>query len=168
MKIRIVSFGAPWVVERVSNLEKFWDIPFAIEYYDTEAHPDCQPWGAAAVLADQIPARWKNPSKDFTLLIAPNQRPPRDDQGKPVAETTFVGLYRPWDNVLQVFCDEKDHAYVNAVDMGDTFSLYANHEIAHYFYKLFNLPDKTHLYFYAGTPEKCVEELRPHLDSMYL
>jgi hypothetical protein len=59
---------------------------------------------------------------------------------------------------LTVFSDETSHTYVGTVDQGETAVIYAEHEISHQFYALLAKTDNTHLYFYAGTPEKVLAD----------
>jgi hypothetical protein len=59
---------------------------------------------------------------------------------------------------LTVFSDETSHTYINEIDQGETVVVYAEHEISHQFYGLLAKTDNTHLYFYAGTPEKVLAD----------
>jgi zinc knuckle protein len=63
---------------------------------------------------------------------------------------------------LTVFSDETSHTYIFEngadVDQGETVVNYGCHEIAHYFYALLAKTDNTHLYFFAGTPEKVLAD----------
>jgi hypothetical protein len=59
---------------------------------------------------------------------------------------------------LTVFSDETSHTYVGEADQGETAVVYAEHEISHQFYGLLAKTDNTHLYFYAGTPEKVLAD----------
>lgn len=53
-----------------------------------------------------------------------------------------------------VFTDETSHTYVNEIDQGETLVVYATHELSHVFYAMLAKTDNTHLYFYAGQPQK--------------
>jgi hypothetical protein len=59
---------------------------------------------------------------------------------------------------LTVFADETSHTYVGIADQGETATVYALHELSHQFYGLLAKTDNTHLYFYAGTPEKVLAD----------
>jgi hypothetical protein len=78
---------------------------------------------------------------------------------------TLIGLEAnhplgPWQTT--VFTDETSHAYVlengTDVDQGETLVVYAEHELSHVFYAMLAKTDNTHLYFYAGAPEKVLSE----------
>ena len=66
----------------------------------------------------------------------------------------------PWQTT--VFTDEISHTYVLQngidVDQGETAAVYACHELAHVFYAMLAKTDNTHLYFFAGTPEKVLAD----------
>lgn len=63
----------------------------------------------------------------------------------------------PWETT--VFTDEHSHTFVNGdVDQGETAVVYACHELAHAFYAMLAKTDNTHLYFFAGTPEKVLAD----------
>ncbi len=61
-----------------------------------------------------------------------------------------------------VFSDETSHTYVTvngqSVDQGETLVVYAEHELSHIFYDMLAKTDNTHLYFYAGAPQKVLPE----------
>jgi hypothetical protein len=57
-----------------------------------------------------------------------------------------------------VFADEPSHTYVGTADQGETVVVYVEHELSHQFYGLLAKTDNTHLYFYAGTPEKVLAD----------
>jgi hypothetical protein len=59
---------------------------------------------------------------------------------------------------MTVFSDETSHTYVNEIDQGETAVVYAEHELSHAFYGILGKTDNTHLYFYAGTPEKVLAD----------
>ena len=59
---------------------------------------------------------------------------------------------------LTVFADETSHNYVGTMDQGDTAVVYAEHELSHQFYGMLAKTDNTHLYFYAGMPEKVLAD----------
>jgi hypothetical protein len=59
---------------------------------------------------------------------------------------------------LTVFSDETSHTYVGSVDQGEAAVVVAEHEISHQFYAELAKTDNTHLYFYAGTPEKVLAD----------
>jgi hypothetical protein len=59
---------------------------------------------------------------------------------------------------MTVFSDETSHTYVTEIDQGETAVVYAKHELSHAFYGLLAKADNTHLYFYAGTPEKVLAD----------
>jgi hypothetical protein len=59
---------------------------------------------------------------------------------------------------MTVFSDETSHTYVNEIDQGETAVIYAEHELSHAFYGILEKTDNTHLYFYAGTPEKVLAD----------
>lgn len=48
---------------------------------------------------------------------------------------------------------ETDEAYVNGKNMGNAYEYFVKHELSHALYLICDLDDKTHKYFYAGTPE---------------
>lgn len=54
---------------------------------------------------------------------------------------------------------EGDSTYVNGINIGNNFVVFTCHEISHAIYMILNkLPDNTHLYFYAGTPTKVLDD----------
>lgn len=59
---------------------------------------------------------------------------------------------------LTVFSNETDHTYVGTADQGETAVVMAEHELSHAFYSMLAKTDNTHLYFYAGTPEKVLAD----------
>jgi hypothetical protein len=63
---------------------------------------------------------------------------------------------RPWQ--ITVFSDETSHTYVGEAEQGETATVYAEHELSHVFYALLAKADNTHLYFFAGTPEKVLAD----------
>jgi hypothetical protein len=81
--------------------------------------------------------------------------PPTDHTGL----ITLMGLTatgRPWQ--ITVFSDETSHTYVGEAEQGETATVYAEHELSHVFYALLAKADNTHLYFFAGTPEKVLAD----------
>jgi hypothetical protein len=69
----------------------------------------------------------------------------------------------PWE--ATVFArGENDHTYMKGTDMGDTFTLFACHELSHAFYRLVGKPDLTHTYFpapdtpYVGPPSAVLKD----------
>jgi hypothetical protein len=84
--------------------------------------------------------------------------PPTDHPGV----ITYMGFEAghpigPWQTT--VFADETSHTYVNDIaDQGETAVVYATHELSHVFYAMLAKTDKTHLYFFAGTPEKVLAD----------
>jgi len=64
-----------------------------------------------------------------------------------------------------VFSDENSKTYVNGAEEGNTFVIYTLHELAHVFYAMLNKADNTHLYFYAGTPEKVLADFTFDMDG---
>jgi hypothetical protein len=59
---------------------------------------------------------------------------------------------------LTVFSDEISHTYAEGADQGETAVVYAEHELSHQFYGMLAKTDNTHLYFYAGTPQKVLAD----------
>ena len=55
---------------------------------------------------------------------------------------------------------ETDDGYVNMVDLGNSYVLFACHEISHAMYLLEGKKDNTHAYFYTGQPKKVLDELK--------
>ena len=49
--------------------------------------------------------------------------------------------------------NENDRVYVNGVDIGNDFEVFAEHEISHSLYFLNGKPDRTHEFFYSGNPK---------------
>jgi hypothetical protein len=62
----------------------------------------------------------------------------------------------PWETC--VFSNETSHTYVGTADQGETVVVYATHELSHVFYAMLAKTDNTHLYFFAGTPEKVLAD----------
>jgi hypothetical protein len=58
---------------------------------------------------------------------------------------------------------ENDHAYINMVDQGNDFVLFACHEISHALYLIEGRHDNTHQYFYTGNPTGVLPELHSPL-----
>jgi len=88
---------------------------------------------------------------DIAMFVVP----PADHPGI----VTLMGLeadYQPLQTT--VFSDETSHTYIGTIDQGETAVVYAEHELAHAFYAMLAKTDNTHLYFYAGTPEKVLAE----------
>lgn len=56
--------------------------------------------------------------------------------------------------------NENDRVYVNGVDIGNDFEIFAEHEISHALYMIDGKKDNTHLYFYSGVPAKVLPELK--------
>jgi hypothetical protein len=74
---------------------------------------------------------------------------------------TLIGLEAnhpkgPWQT--SIFTNETDHTYQNEIDQGETAVVFATHELSHVFYAMLAKTDNTHLYFFAGTPEKVLAE----------
>jgi hypothetical protein len=67
----------------------------------------------------------------------------------------------PWETT--VFTDETSDNYVDTVDQGNNCVIIICHELSHAFYALLSgvnggAEDSTHLYFYAGTPDKVLAD----------
>lgn len=62
--------------------------------------------------------------------------------------------------------NENDHAYVSGVDQGNSFVLFACHEISHALYLLQQKKDNTHAYFYTGQPAKVIPELQTNFSKL--
>lgn len=81
------------------------------------------------------------------------------EQGKinGVVQTCIFGhaVYENWRNYLYENGQE--------VDLGDAFTVIAEHEISHALYLLENKRDNTHLYFYTGQASKVLLELRTNM-----
>ncbi len=60
---------------------------------------------------------------------------------------------------------ETDDGYVNMVDLGNSYVLFACHEISHALYLLEGKTDNTHAYFYTGQPKKVLDELKTTLTN---
>jgi len=91
---------------------------------------------------------------DFVMFVVP----PTDHPNI----ITFIG-FEVYQQVkigkTTVFSNETDHTYVNGnVDQGETAVVYATHELSHLFYAMLAKTDNTHLYFFAGTPEKVLPD----------
>ena len=74
---------------------------------------------------------------------------------------TFMGLDVYQQGAIgktTVFSDESSHTFVGEADQGETAVIYAEHELSHQFFGMLAKTDNTHLYFYAGTPEKVLAE----------
>lgn len=54
--------------------------------------------------------------------------------------------------------NENYRTYVNGIDIGNSFSVFSAHEIAHAIYMILGKKDNTHLFFYSGHPEKVLED----------
>jgi hypothetical protein len=90
---------------------------------------------------------------DLILFVVPPTDHPTD--------VTLIGLdvyQQGKPGELTVFSDENSHTYVNEIDQGETVVVYAEHELSHAFYGILGKTDNTHLYFYAGTPEKVLAD----------
>lgn len=62
---------------------------------------------------------------------------------------------------------ETDDAYINGIDEGSSFVLFACHEISHALYLLQGKKDNTHAYFYTGQPKKVLDELKTVSNILY-
>jgi hypothetical protein len=74
---------------------------------------------------------------------------------------TYMGLDRYQQGQIgktTVFSDEMNHTYIGEADQGETAVVYGEHELSHQFYGMLAKTDNTHLYFYAGTPEKVLTD----------
>jgi|SRR5579884_2473511 len=73
-----------------------------------------------------------------------------------------LAVYNGQAKYTSVFSDEMSHTYVNinrgSIDQGETAVVYALHELSHIFYGMLAKTDNTHLYFFAGTPQKVLAE----------
>jgi hypothetical protein len=80
---------------------------------------------------------------DFILFITPQSDHP--------GLVTYAGYMSfnnvgPWETT--VFAQgEHDHTYVANLDLGDSFTLTAQHELSHAFYRFLGKPDATHRHF---------------------
>jgi len=54
--------------------------------------------------------------------------------------------------------EEYDQSYFSNVHLGNSFVVYACHEISHALFMMFGLPDTTHKHFYSTTPEKVISD----------
>lgn len=158
--VRVVSFKSPWVKDRLKNISEWWGIPFDFDYYDTDAPIEMRDWGESlAVFDDAVPERWKDPQKDLTILVAPYQAPKNFLGFYLSLRASVRGLCDIQKRVIQVFANESESSYVNNVNQGHAFEVYANHELAHYFYLMNNRLDRTHELFYSGVPELARTEI---------
>lgn len=78
---------------------------------------------------------------------------------------SVAGLFLPDREALEVFSTKDSKTYATTPDgvfrdLGDTFSVFVNHELSHYFYmNVLKHTDMTHQYFYSGQPERARDEI---------
>ena len=158
LNCKLILFGTSWVIDRLPSIEEFWGDKVLFDW--TVVHADqraveMQRWGSNAVMDDAVVGRWADDRFDLTILCSPWFLEPKDYSGTILENRATVnGLYLPHKNTIEVFANEHDSSFVGQKPMGDTFSLFLNHELSHHFYQsVLKEVDMTHQLFYAGTPE---------------
>ena len=175
--MRVVLINAPWAADRLKNIREWWGLEFVFDVVELnvpvpmQKHPTVE---GLAVLDMEFVNQNK---KGFTLFVAPYEPHPRDRNGDLIEGRASVnGIFLPpalpfsrWEwfftrlfwslPVIEVFANETDHVYTNGKDIGNAFEVWTQHEFSHFLYSVVAKPDKTHDYFYSGTPEKARKEI---------
>lgn len=86
-----------------------------------------------------------------------------DKKGRPTSTAITGDMDEGTFEITYFGGNETDHSYINLEngemrDMGNSFVFFCWHEISHGVYRICDLPDKTHRYFYAGEPEKVLAD----------
>lgn len=172
MRLKVISFGVPWAQERLSAIEAFWN-PLTLEWAVVDALKE----GAEMQALNQFDAsldysvvnRWVDLDYDLTVLCAPYVITPRNYKYEPLTWTDSTGTKSrvsvfglQFGTCIEVFTNKLDTTVSNGIDLGNSFELWFNHELSHFLYKKYDLPDNTHLHFYSGHPENALAELKPH------
>lgn len=164
--MKVISFNVPWVAEKLKEIDKFWGVQFNWQVIYAQSPIEMKAWGESlAVLDDPMVNRWKD-TEQLSILACPF-KPPLSFSHLPLLGRASVrGLCLVGDKVLEVFANEGENTYApldgdpfNQILLGNTFVVYTNHELSHYFYWKKGLPDRTHEHFYTGRPEKAKAEL---------
>jgi len=168
LNTKLILFGTPWVIDRLPNIEEFWGDKVLFDWkvvHADERAVEMQRWGSNAVMDDAVVGRWTDDRFDLTILCSPWFLEPKDYAGNILENRATVnGLFIPNKECIEVFANEKDRSFVGQKDMGDTFSLFLNHELSHYFFQsVLQEVDQTHALFYAGTPEKARDYIHSKL-----
>lgn len=172
MRLKFIAFGVPWIDSRFQAIQDFWT-PLALDCSWVNASKEAAEMASLkeydASLDSAVINRWLDLEYDLTVFCAPYLLTPRDYKHEPLTWTDSTGT-RPrvsvfgfqYGKCLEVFSNEHDTTVSNEVDLGNSFELWFNHELTHYLYKKYDLPDNTHLHFYSGHPENARAELLPH------
>ncbi len=148
----IKAFFAP-VCTLDITFEKTALVPVFSPYMESQVYMVDEVWYEQNVSANHT-------DQAFLIFIVPPTDHPKD--------VTLLGVetghaHGPWETT--VFSDENSHNYQNGGDMGEEVVVLACHELSHAFYAMLTgvnggPGDNTHLYFFAGTPEKVLQDFK--------
>lgn len=165
LNVKLILFGTPWVIDRLPQIEEFWGDKVLFDWTFVHAGvgaAEMMSWGTGSVLSTDVVNRWADDRFDLTIFSAPRFSPCLDYKGNKLPGPTYQGMYLPDRSVIQVFANEfHDDTFApldndaNAqVRLGDTFTVFMNHELSHHFYQsVLKEPDMTHTYFGKARPE---------------
>lgn len=99
---------------------------------------------------------------DIIVFVLAPQDLPAGRTSIGIMQGQFLGVYQACIFAIP----ETDHAYINGMDFGSSFSLFCEHEISHALYLKLGRTDNTHKYFYSGNPTKVIDELKDNKLSL--
>lgn len=167
---KVVTLNCDWVADRLEGIADWWKLPFnfQIQKLNNLVVP-FRPWSEALATLDEFLLDRVQDPNVTTLVFAPWQTLVFDAKGRELTNRAPVrGLQIPRRNgrstVIEVISNKDENAYVNGQNLGDACSLWANHELSHHFCFELGIPDRTHQWFYGGTPEEARDEILNAID----